>query len=357
MSEKLEFRSTRPLKIWQDVSAQDWSSWPWQLRNRIDSIEKLEAALKLENVKGLDIFALAEDIRRTQTDFNFSITPYYFSLMDHENPDCPIRRQGMPSSAENIQLEYELRDFPKEDQMMPVPGLTHRYPDRAMLYTTHHCAMYCRFCTRKRKVSDAGSALQQKQINDALDHIRKNPSLREIILSGGDIFSFADKQLDELLEKARSIEHVEIVRLGTRNLVTLPFRVTDSLLEVLKKYQPLYIHTHFNHPDECSNEALRSCRMLRNAGCVVNNHTVILKGINDRPEVLRLLNQKLLLMGVQPYYAYHCDLTFGSSHFRTLIADDVKMIRELRSGIDWKTEINLPHYMVDTPGGGKIELL
>lgn len=350
------FTKTMPHKFWNSVSEVDWISWRWQLQNRIDSVEKLRTVLEADPPSGENIDDIIQEIEKTESKFNFSITPYYFSLIDFTSPACPIRRQAIPSSEENIELSYEFRDFPKEDQMMPVPGLTHRYPDRVMLYTTHHCAMYCRFCTRKRKVSNPSTALHQQQIQNSIDHIAKNPHLREIVLSGGDVFSFGDDGLDKLLKRTRAIEHIEIVRLGTRNLVTLPFRSTPDLIGIFKNYLPLYIHTHFNHPKECSLEAFEACRRLRDAGCVVNNHTVILRGINDDAGTLKELNRRLLQMGAQPYYMYHCDMTFGSSHFRTMIADDVELVNCLHANTDWGSDANVPHYMVDTPGGGKIEL-
>ncbi|HEY1079931.1 MAG TPA: KamA family radical SAM protein [Bdellovibrio sp.] len=347
------YKPTVRHKKWEAVSDKDWSSWTWQLQNKIETLADLEDIAKLDP----DFVFDPEDVKKTQTDFNFAITPYYFSLMNLKDTECPIRLQGLPSSRENVRLDYEFLDFPKEDSMMPVPGLTHRYPDRVMLYTTHHCAMYCRFCTRKRKVSDASSALRSKQIDAALEHIAATKTIREVILSGGDIFSFSDRQLDELLTKVRAIDHVEIVRLGTRNLVTLPFRVTPELIAVLKKHQPLYIHTHFNHPQECSAEAAAACKALRKAGCVVNNHTVILKGVNNDQQTLQELNRKLVPMGVQPYYFYHCDLTFGSSHFRTKIEEDLSLVRGMHAEIQWQQDITMSHYMVDTPGGGKVELV
>ncbi len=353
MMKRSSFAPTHRHVKWQSVADSDWSSWSWQLQNRISSTEEIRELSALDPSFKVDM----NDIEKTQKDFNFSVTPYYLSLMNLADVDDPIRVQGIPSSRENVRLDYEVLDFPKEESMMPVPGLTHRYPDRAMLYTTHHCAMYCRFCTRKRKVSNPSTALRNKQIQDAIEHLRGNKSIREVILSGGDIFSFADKQLDELLTQVRAIDHIEIVRLGTRNLVTLPFRVTDSLVAVLKKHPPLYIHTHFNHPRECSLEAFDACRKLRSAGCVVNNHTVVLKGVNDDASTVQELNSRLLAMGVQPYYMYHCDLTFGSSHFRTRIGDDLSLIRKLHEDSDWSHGIDVPHYMVDTPGGGKIELV
>lgn len=347
------FHPTKPHKAWKDVSQEQWESWTWQLQNRITRLDDFKTLAQLDPLLKIDM----EDISRTQRDFEFAITPYYFSLIEVGNDNCPIRKQAIPSSLENTKLDFELIDFPKEESMMPVPGLTHRYPDRAMLYTTHHCAVYCRFCTRKRKVSDASSALRNQQIQQAVDYIRATKQIREVILSGGDIFSLSNDSLKELIGKVRSIDHVEIIRLGTRNLVTLPFRVTDQLVDVLKQFQPLYVHTHFNHPVECSAEAQKACLKLRRAGIQINNHTVMLKGVNDSAEAIGVLNKKLLAMGVQPYYVYHCDLTYGTSHFRTKISDDLKVMRSLRSAMDWTSDVSLPHYMVDTPGGGKVELL
>ncbi len=349
---KYEFRPTRPHPAWIETPQEQWESWTWQLQNRITKLDDFKRISQVDSQFQVDL----EDIARTQTDFDFAITPYYFSLIEMANSNCPIRKQAIPSSLENKKLDFELIDFPKEESMMPVPGLTHRYPDRAMLYTTHHCAVYCRFCTRKRKVSDASTALRSQQISQAVDYIRSTKQIREVILSGGDIFSLSNDALGELLDKVRSIEHVEIIRLGTRNLVTLPFRVTDQLVSIVKQFHPIYVHTHFNHPVECSLEAQQACLKLRRAGIQVNNHTVMLKGINDKVETLRELNQRLLLMGVQPYYIYHCDLTYGTSHFRTKISDDLGILRSLREKFDWSKDSSLPHYMVDTPGGGKIEL-
>lgn len=346
------FEKTVPHKFWSHVSKEDWSSWSWQLRNRISSIEDLTKVAEADKDFQVDL----QDVMKTQQDFDFSITPYYFSLMNHKDPNCPIRLQGMPTSLENVKLEYEFKDFPKEDSMMPVPGLTHRYPDRAMLYTTHHCAMYCRFCTRKRKVSDSTSGLNMTQIKNAIDYVRSRPEIREIILSGGDILSLSNPQLEEVLFQVSQIDHIEIIRLGTRNLVTLPFRINDELLNILSRYRPIYVQTHFNHPSECSEEAKEACLKLRRNGVVVSNHTVMLKGVNDNPAIISELNQKLLGMGVQPYYMYHCDLTFGSSHFRTDLANDLRIIQDLHAGNNWLQDIHIPHYMVDTPGGGKIEL-
>lgn len=347
----MKFKSKRHL-YWKEVPTEQWSSWSWQLQNKITTIENLKKICAVDKTFELDF----EDIALTQKEFQFGITPYYFSLMDPLKKSCPIRAQALPSSKENIKLPNEFVDFPREESMMPVPGLTHRYPDRVMLYTTHHCAVYCRFCTRKRKVSSPNSALQSQQIIGALEYIKNNSSIREVILSGGDILSFSDQQLDHLIASVRNISHVEIIRLGTRNLVTLPFRVTPGLIAVFKKYPPLYIHTHFNHPNECSLEAKNACRLLRNAGCVVNNHTVLLKDVNDSSATLFQLNDTLMAMGVQPYYLYHCDLTFGSHHFRTKISDDRKLVQQLHQATDWLGQLNVPHYMIDTPGGGKIEL-
>lgn len=348
----IKFESKRHV-YWNGVSDKDWNSWTWQLQNKITTLEELVEISKVDPSYKID----ADDIRKTQDEFHFGITPYYFSLIDLSNKNCPIGRQSLPTSEENVKLDNESLDFPKEDTMMPVPGLTHRYPDRVMLYTTHHCAMYCRFCTRKRKVSNPTTRLNKDQIKAAVDYIERNPKIREIVLSGGDVFSYSDSQLEELIAAFRAIPHMEIIRLGVRMLATLPMRTTERLAEIFKKYQPIYIQSHFNHPAECSKEAYDACRILRSAGCVINSNTVLLKGINDDTATLRHLYRKLMMMGIQPYYAYHCDLTYGSHHFRTTIESDLREMNELRANTDWMHDIGVPHYMVDTPGGGKVELL
>jgi lysine 2,3-aminomutase len=248
----------------------------------------------------------------------------------------------------------DLDDPLAEERDMPVPGITHRYPDRVLFYTTHNCPVYCRHCTRKRKVSDPTSATAKAQIEGALAYIEEHSEIRDIVISGGDPLSLSDDRLDYILGRLRAIPHVEIFRLGTRNLVTLPQRVTDDFVRMLRAHHPVYVNTHFNHPKECTAEAFEAARKLADAGCVIGNQMVLLKGVNDDPVVVKELNHKLLLMRIRPYYIYQCDLSKGISHFRTPVEAGLRIIRALRGHT---SGLAVPHFVVDAPnGGGKIPL-
>jgi lysine 2,3-aminomutase len=238
---------------------------------------------------------------------------------------------------------------------MPVRGITHRYPDRVLFYITHNCPVYCRHCTRKRKVADPTSAAAKKQVEDGLDYIALHREIRDVVISGGDPLSLSDERLDYILGRLRAIPHVEIFRLGTRNLVTLPQRVTDDFVYMLRHHHPVFVNTHFNHPRECTAEAFEAARRLADAGCVIGNQMVLLKGVNDDPAIVMELNHKLLLMRIRPYYIYQCDLSKGISHFRTPVETGVKIIQALRGHT---SGLAVPHFVVDAPnGGGKIPLL
>jgi lysine 2,3-aminomutase len=284
-----------------------------------------------------------------------AVTPYYAALMDPTDPDCPIRLQSVPKMGELTNQEYELEDPLAEERDMPVPGITHRYPDRVLFYTTHHCPVFCRHCTRKRKVADPTSAAQKKQIEDGIEYIRKTPSIRDVVISGGDPLSNSDERLDFIMGSLRAIPHVEVFRLGTRNLVTLPQRVTDDFVSILKKHAPMYVHTHFNHPKECTAEAFEACLKIAEAGIPINNQMVLLKGVNDTGPIVKRLNHLLLMMRVRPYYIFQCDMTQGISHFRTPIQTGIDIIEQLRGHT---SGMAVPHFVVDAPGGGgKIPLL
>ncbi len=249
----------------------------------------------------------------------------------------------------------DLEDPLGEEKDMPVPGITHRYPDRVLFYTTHNCAMYCRHCTRKRKVSDPSSATQKTQLEQGLDYIRNHPEIRDVVISGGDPLSNSDERLDHIMTELRKMDHIEVFRLGTRNMVTLPQRINDDFIQMIRKHQPVYVHTHFNHPKECTSEAFEACARLADAGCAINNQMVLLKGINDDPETVKELNHKLLMMRVRPYYIFQCDLAQGISHFRTPVQTGLDIIEKLRG---WTSGMAVPHYVVDGPGGGgKIPLI
>jgi lysine 2,3-aminomutase len=333
--------------IWSSVPDHLWNDWHWQQRERITHVEQLEPVLNL-----------TEDERRaareTDSEFHMGITPYYAALMDPDDPSCPIRLQSVPTMGELTIAPSDLDDPLAEERDMPVPGVTHRYPDRVLFYITHNCPVYCRHCTRKRKVADPTSAAAKKQVEDGLDYIALHPEIRDVVISGGDPLSLSDERLDYILGRLRAIPHVEIFRLGTRNIVTLPQRVTDDFVYMLRRHHPVYVNTHFNHPKECTAESFEAARRLADAGCVLGNQTVLLKGVNDDAEIMKELNHKLLLMRIRPYYIYQCDLSKGISHFRTPVETGIRIVEALRGHT---SGLAVPHFVVDAPnGGGKIPL-
>jgi len=334
-----------PRAAWKGVPDSQWNDWHWQQRERITRVDQLEKVIRL-----------TADERRaaveTDKDFHMGITPYYAALMDPDDPRCPVRLQSVPTMGETIMAAADLEDPLAEERDMPVPGITHRYPDRVLFYITHNCPVYCRHCTRKRKVADPSSAAAKKQVEDGLDYIALHPEIRDVVISGGDPLSMSDDRLDYILGRLRAIPHVEIFRLGTRNLVTLPQRVTDDFVHMIRQHHPVYVNTHFNHPKECTAEAFEAARRLADAGCSLGNQMVLLKGVNDEPKIVMELNHKLLLMRIRPYYIYQCDLAKGISHFRTTVEAGRKIIRSLRG---YTSGLAVPHFVVDAPdGGGKI---
>lgn len=334
--------------VWQGVSDKDWNNWIWQQQNRVKNIEGLEKVIKVTDEERKAYEGSVEM-------FNMSITPYYATLMDPEDPNCPIRLQAVPKLGELTIRPEDMEDPLAEERDMPVPGITHRYPDRVLFYTTHNCAMYCRFCTRKRKVSDPGSAAQKQQLDNGLEYIRNHPEIRDVVISGGDPLSNSDERLDYILSSLRAMPHIEMFRIGTRNLVTLPQRITDDFVYMVKQHHPVFLNTHFNHPKECTREAMDACRRLADAGVAISNQMVLLKGVNDDPKIVKALNHKLLMMRVRPYYIYQCDLSQGISHFRTPIEKGPEIIENLRG---WTSGLAQPHLVIDAPGGGgKITIL
>lgn len=334
--------------IWKDVPDSDWNSWIWQQQKRIKSMDVLE---KVINVTEEERNAFKESHEM----FNMGITPYYASLMDPNDPNCPIRQQAVPKKGELNILPTDWEDPLQEERDMPVPGITHRYPDRVLFYTTHNCPVYCRHCTRKRKVSDPTSSAANKQLEESLAYIEAHKEIRDVVISGGDPLSNSDDRLEYILSRLRAMDHIQVFRLGTRNLVTLPQRITDSFAQMVSKYHPVFVHTHFNHPKECTQEAFDACARLANAGCVINNQMVLLKGVNDKPEIVKELNHRLLMMRVRPYYIFQCDMSQGISHFRTPVETGLEIIEKLRG---WTSGMAVPHFVIDAPGGGgKIPLL
>jgi len=334
-----------PRGIWRDVPEALWNDWHWQQRERVTGLEQLE---RVVNVTPDERRAVVE----TAAEFQMGITPYYAALMDPDDPACPVRLQSVPTMDETVVSAVDLEDPLAEERDMPTPGITHRYPDRVLFYVTHNCPVYCRHCTRKRKVADPTSAAAKRQIEDSIAYIEKHTEVRDIVISGGDPLSLSDERLDYILGRLRAIPHVEMFRLGTRNLVTLPQRVTDDFVRMLREHHPVYVNTHFNHPKECTAEAFEATRRIADAGCPIGNQMVLLKGVNDDPAIVKELNHRLLLMRVRPYYIYQCDLAKGIAHFRTPVEAGIRIIEALRGHT---SGLAVPQFVIDAPnGGGKI---
>lgn len=323
-------------------ASDDWQDWRWQLQHRLTDLTDLK--------KYFSITATEEaGIEQALSNLRMAITPYYASLIDEHNPHCPIRRQAIPTEQELHKSICDLEDPLHENADSPIPGLTHRYPDRVLLLVTDQCSMYCRHCTRRRMVGATDSALPLKRIENAINYIKKTEQIRDVLISGGDPFCLSDQRLDYILGKIHAIPHIEVIRIGTRTPVVLPQRITDGLIQVLKKYHPLWINTHFNHPREITPEATAACNKLSDAGIPLGNQSVLLKGVNDCPHIMKALVQKLVRIRVRPYYLYQCDLSTGIEHFRTSVARGIEIIESLRGHT---SGFAVPTYVIDAPGGG-----
>jgi len=315
--------------------------WQEMLRQSVDSGKDL-----------VERFGFDKDLAdRLNKLFHIRVNPYYLSLIRY--PGDPIWLQCIPDAVE-LEDHNAPEDPLNEDADSPVPSITHRYPDRVLFLVTSQCSMYCRFCTRKRKVSDS-SKINSKWIQDGIDYIASHPEVRDVVLSGGDPLMVTDYVLERVLSNLRAIPHVEIIRLGTKMPCVLPQRITPKLCKMLKKYHPIYVNTHFNHPWECTPEAEKACAMLADAGCPVGNQAVLMKGVNDDADVMLELHRKLLKMRVRPYYIYQADLTKGTNHFRTPVRKGLEIMDKLRGHT---SGLAIPYYVIDAPGGGgKIPLL
>jgi lysine 2,3-aminomutase len=281
--------------------------------------------------------------------FRMAITPYYLCLINPDNPNCPIKKQAIPSIYEMHIGENDMLDPLAEDTDSPVPGLTHRYPDRVLFLITDMCSMYCRHCTRRRFAGQHDSRMPKDRIDQAIEYIRKNPEIRDVLLSGGDALLVADEVLEDIIKRLREIEHVEIIRLGTRTPVVLPQRITQDFVNMLKKYHPIWLNTHFNHYDEITTESKHAIDLLADAGVPLGNQSVLLRGINDSVEVMKTLVQRLAYIRVRPYYIYQCDLSLGIEHFRTPVSKGIEIIEGLRGHTSGYC---VPTFVVDAPGGG-----
>lgn len=323
----------------------NWRDWKWQLKNSIKDIDTFEKLLDVKFSK-----EKREILEDTLEKFPMSITPYYLSLINRENyQDDPVFKQAFPCPSEIMIEQHDMEDPLAEDRDSPVPGITHRYPDRVLFHVSNICSMYCRHCTRKRKVGDRDYIPARNDIKQGIDYIKNNPNVRDVLLSGGDPFMLSNEYLDWLLGEIKQIKHVQVIRIGTRMPVVLPYRVTDELIEVLKKHQPLWINTHFNHPREITISSKEALRKLADAGFPLGNQSVLLAGINDCPRIMKALVHKLVENRVRPYYLYQCDLSEGLSHFRTPISKGIEIMESL---IGHTSGFAIPTYVIDAPGGG-----
>ena len=340
-------RRTPRARLWADVPEEAWNDWRWQLSHRLNSLDELRQLLQLtpEEEAGVQ----ASDRLR------LDITPYFASLIDPHDPNCPIRRQVIPTIHEMEAFNASMEDSLNEEGHSPVPGLVHRYPDRVLMLVTTQCASYCRYCTRSRIVGDPAAQFSRADYDAQIDYIARTPQVRDVLLSGGDPLVLPQRVLESLLQRLRAIPHVEIIRIGTRVPVFLPQRITQELADMLRRFHPLWMNIHFNHPKEITPEVREACNRLADAGIPLGSQSVLLAGINDCPNIIKRLVHELVMMRVRPYYLYQCDLVAGAGHFRTPVAKGIEIMEALRGHTSGYA---IPTYVIDAPGGGgKIPIL
>lgn len=335
-------RHYRDIALWKDVSEEQWNDWKWQFRNRITDLDTLKQVVALAPEEEAGVARCLERLR-------MAITPYYATLIDPLSPNCPVRKQAVPISAELAASPHDMVDPLHEDVDSPVPRLTHRYPDRVLFLVTDVCSMYCRHCTRRRFAGQHDRLISREQLDAAIHYIESHREIRDVLISGGDPLTLPDDVLEDILKRVRAIDHVEVIRIGTRVPVVLPQRITPELVDMLRKYHPLWINTHFNHPMEMTAAARRGLAMLADAGIPLGNQSVLLKGVNDCAHIMKRLVHELVKNRVRPYYIYQCDLSMGIEHFRTSVAKGIEIIELLRGHTSGYA---VPTFVVDAPGGG-----
>ncbi|MDP4109034.1 MAG: lysine 2,3-aminomutase [Bacillota bacterium] len=335
-------KTSRSFGSFNDVAESDWNDWKWQVRHRVETLKDLKKYIDLTPDEDKGVEKCLETLR-------MAITPYYLSLIDPNDLHDPIRRQSVPTDAEVHRSPADLLDPLHEDADSPVPGLTHRYPDRVLMLITDQCSMYCRHCTRRRFAGQNDCAVDEGQIDKCIGYIASHPEVRDVLLSGGDALLLSDEALESIIKKLRAIPHVEIIRIGTRTPVVLPQRITPELCGMLKKYHPIWLNMQFNHPNEITEEAALACARLADAGIPLGNQSVLLAGVNDCVHVMKKLVQMLVSIRVRPYYIYQCDLSYGLEHFRTPVSKGIQIIEALRGHTSGYA---VPTYVVDAPGGG-----
>ncbi len=335
-------REEEILGLYKGATPADWEDWRWQIRNRIRAKEELQKIVHLtpKETKGIDGIG---------SKLTMSIPPYFASLIDPDDHHCPIRLQSVPQADELKVSQEEMTDPCGEEKNSPVHGLVHRYPDRVLFLVNEMCAMYCRYCTRSRMVGDGHRTLSTATYEKAFNYIRSNKKIRDVLISGGDPLTLGDNLLEFIIKNVKAIPHVEFVRIGSRIPVTLPQRVTLDMVRMLKKYSPVWMSIHFNHPSEITDRVKYACNLIADHGIPMGSQTVLLKGINDTPATMKKLMHELLKIRVRPYYIYQCDPIVGSRHFRTPIATGINIMEHLRGHT---TGYAVPTFVVDAPGGG-----
>jgi len=329
-------------RFFPDATAGQWNDWRWQSQQRIRKLEQFERMVSLSPDE-------RDALIRGGTMLPVGVTPYYMSLLDRDDPRHPLRMTVIPTSSEFVRTPGEADDPLQEDGHSPVPGLVHRYPDRVLLLPLDFCSTYCRYCTRSRVVGHGEIVPNEQRLNAIFHYLQGAPQVRDVLISGGDPLALSDDKLDWILGRLRSIPHIEFVRIGTKMPAVLPQRITRDLVRVLRKYHPLWMSLHFLHPDECTPESKQACERLADAGIPLGSQTVLLKGVNDNVETMRLLVHRLLMMRVRPYYLYQCDPISGSAHFRTPVSKGLEIIEGLRGHT---TGYAVPTFVIDAPGGG-----
>ncbi|MCJ7621921.1 MAG: lysine 2,3-aminomutase [Anaerolineaceae bacterium] len=336
----IPFRSCRA-PAYKDIPEEQWNDWRWQLKNRLNSVDDFENILHLTDSE--------REALRARDLFRVDITPYFVSLIDPDDPDDPIRKQTIPTASEIIPFSGMMEDSLAEDRHSPVPGLVHRYPDRALMLVTTQCATYCRYCTRSRIVGDPSETFSREEFDMQIEYLKNTPQVRDVLLSGGDPLALAPKILEDLLKRLHEIPHIEIIRIGSRIPVFMPMRITHELTEMLQKYHPLWLNIHVNHPNEITSELAEATDKLSRAGIPLGNQSVLLAGVNDCVHIQRKLVQDLVRLRVRPYYLYQCDLVEGAGHLRTPVGKGIEIIEGLRGHT---SGFAVPTYVVDAPGGG-----
>jgi lysine 2,3-aminomutase len=325
-------------RFFPEATEEEWDDWRWQMSRRITTLEELSRLVPIHPVH-------APALGETLAGFRMGVTPYYFSLMDPTDPMDPLARQALPSVEEHTLREMGEDDPLNEEGDSPVPGITHRYPDRVLMVVSNSCAMYCRHCTRKRIMCEETI----DNLDQMVAYVAGNPAVRDVIVSGGDPLTLETRQLEIILGKLRAIPHVEIIRIGSRVSVTMPQRIDEELCSMLEKHHPIWINTHFNHPRECTPEAARACSLLLKAGIPLNNQSVLLRGVNDSVAVMKELVHALLRMRIRPYYLFQCDPIRGAEHLRTPVSKGLEIVSGLRG---FTSGLAVPTYVIDSPGGG-----